>query len=43
MADVAPFADGFDAVEVNDRDDGQSAVLAAKLLREFVYRHAAKA
>ncbi|PSP63931.1 agmatinase [Halobacteriales archaeon QH_8_67_27] len=41
VADVAPFADGFDAVEVNDRDDGQSAVLAAKLLREFVYRHAA--
>jgi agmatinase len=28
-------------VEVNDRDDGQSAALAGKLLREFVYRHAA--
>ena len=37
---VAPFADGFDVVEVNDRDDGQAAVLAAKLLRAFVYAHA---
>jgi len=33
--------DGFDVVEVNDRDDGQAAVLAAKLLRAFVYAHAA--
>jgi agmatinase len=40
--EVAPAADGFDVVEVNDRDDGQSAVLAAKILREFVYRHAAE-
>jgi agmatinase len=31
---------GFDAVEVNDRDDGQSAALAGKLLREFVYADA---
>ncbi|WP_226023175.1 arginase family protein [Halomicrobium salinisoli] len=38
---VAPRAVGFDVVEVNDRDDGQAAVLAAKLLRAFVYAHAA--
>ncbi|ELY33327.1 arginase family protein, partial [Haloferax volcanii] len=38
---VAPHADGFDVVEVNDRDDGQAASLAAKLLREFVFAHAA--
>ncbi|WP_058825690.1 agmatinase [Haloferax sp. Q22] len=38
---VAPHADGFDVVEVNDRDDGQAASLAAKLLREFVFSHAA--
>ncbi|WP_435099419.1 agmatinase [Halarchaeum sp. P4] len=37
---VAPHASGFDIVEVNDRDDGQAAVLAAKLLREFVFAHA---
>lgn len=37
---VAPYADGFDVVEVNDRDDGQAAALAAKLLRTFVYAHA---
>jgi agmatinase len=37
---VAPAADGFDVVEVNDRDDGQTAALAAKLLRTFVYEHA---
>ena len=37
---VAPHAVGFDVVEVNDRDDGQAAVLAAKLLREFVFAHA---
>ncbi|MFB6073649.1 MAG: arginase family protein [Haloarculaceae archaeon] len=37
---VAPHAVGFDAVEVNDRDDGQAATLAAKLLRAFVYAHA---
>jgi len=28
-------------VEVNDRDDGQAAALAGKLLREFVQSHAA--
>ncbi|MFA1612362.1 arginase family protein [Halobellus rubicundus] len=37
---VAPRAAGFDVVEVNDRDDGQAASLAAKLCREFVYAHA---
>ena len=38
---VAPYAVGFDIVEVNDRDDGQTAALAGKLLREFIYTHAA--
>ncbi|WP_020221963.1 arginase family protein, partial [Halarchaeum acidiphilum] len=37
---VAPHASGFDVVEVNDRDDGQAATLAAKLLRDFVFAHA---
>ncbi|PSQ16260.1 agmatinase [Halobacteriales archaeon QS_8_69_26] len=37
---VAPHAAGFDVVEVNDRDDGQAAALAGKLLREFVHSHA---
>ncbi|QGA81712.1 arginase family protein [Halomicrobium sp. LC1Hm] len=37
---VAPHAVGFDVVEVNDRDDGQAAVLAGKLLRSFVFAHA---
>jgi agmatinase len=37
---VAPRAVGFDVVEVNDRDDGQAATLAAKLLRAFVYARA---
>lgn len=37
---VAPLADGFDVVEVNDGDDGQAPVLAAKLLRAFVFAHA---
>ena len=37
---VAPSTVGFDVVEVNDRDDGQAATLAAKLLRAFVYAHA---
>jgi agmatinase len=40
---VAPAAVGFDVVEVNDRDDGQAASLGAKLLREFVFSHAASA
>ena len=38
---VAPSCTGFDVVEVNDRDDGQAAALGGKLLREFVYAHAA--
>ncbi|WP_284013114.1 arginase family protein [Halobaculum litoreum] len=38
---VAPHCVGVDAVEVNDRDDGQAAALAGKLLREAVYSHAA--
>ncbi len=37
---VAPHCEGFDIVEVNDRDDGQAALLGAKLLRAFVYAHA---
>jgi agmatinase len=37
---VAPAAVGFDVVEVTDRDDGQAATLAAKLLRAFVFAHA---
>jgi agmatinase len=37
---VAPACVGFDVVEVNDRDDGQAATLAAKLLRAFVFAHA---
>ncbi|GAB7094113.1 agmatinase [Halolamina litorea] len=37
---VAPHAVGFDTVEVNDRDDGQAAALAGKLLKEFVLSHA---
>jgi agmatinase len=39
---LAPQSVGFDVVEVNDRDDGQAATLAAKLLRAFVYAHAAE-
>lgn len=38
---VAPHTVGFDLVEINDRDDGQAAALGGKLLREFVYTHAA--
>ena len=37
---AAPHVEGFDVVEVNDRDDGQAASLAAKLCRAFVYAHA---
>jgi agmatinase len=40
---IAPHADGFDAVEVNDRDDGQAATLAGHLLRAFVFAHADRA
>lgn len=38
---LAPQTVGIDFVEVNDRDTGQAAVLAGKLLREFVFTHAA--
>ncbi|MGM0604262.1 MAG: agmatinase [Halobacteriota archaeon] len=38
---VAPACEGFDVVEVNDRDHGEAAALAGKLLRTFVYHHAA--
>ena len=34
---LAPHAAGLDVVEVNDRDDGQAAVLAGRLVRGFVY------
>ena len=37
---VAPSAVGFDVVEVNDRDHGQTASLGGKLLQEFVFSHA---
>ena len=40
VRELAPACAGFDVVEVNDRDDGQAAVLAAKLLRAFVFAHA---
>jgi agmatinase len=40
VRELAPAVEGFDVVEVNDRDDGQAATLAAKLLRRFVYDHA---
>ena len=40
VREVAPYADGFDLVEVTDRDDGQASVLGAKLLRAFVFAHA---
>ncbi|WP_222916681.1 agmatinase [Natrinema sp. SYSU A 869] len=40
VREVAPHASGFDVVEVNDRDDGQAAALAAKLVREFVFSNA---
>lgn len=37
---IAPQAAAFDIVEVNDRDNGEAAMLAAKLLRAFVFAHA---
>lgn len=37
---VAPACCGFDVVEVNDRDHGQAAGLAAKLCRAAIYAHA---
>lgn len=38
---IAPEAVGADIVEVNDRDEGEAATLAAKLVREFILTHAA--
>jgi agmatinase len=38
---IAPHAVGFDVVEVTDADTGETATLAAKLLRRFVHDHAA--
>ena len=38
---IAPQAAAFDVVEVSDRDNGEAALLAAKLVRAFVYAHAA--
>ncbi|MFC7167567.1 agmatinase [Halospeciosus flavus] len=40
VADLAPQSVAFDVVEVNDRDDGQAALLGGKLLRDFVFAHA---
>jgi agmatinase len=37
---IAPRSVGFDVVEVADGDAGETATLAAKLLRRFVYDHA---
>ena len=41
VREIAPACAGADFVEVNDRDDGQAAALAGKLLRTFVFAHAA--
>lgn len=38
---VAPSVVGADIVEVNDRDAGQTATLAAKLVRRLIFTHAA--
>ncbi len=40
VAELAPAVVGADVVEVNDRDEGQAATLAAKLVRRLVYSHA---
>lgn len=40
ITQLAPSCVGFDIVEVNDRDHGQAATVAGKLLRRFVYDHA---
>jgi agmatinase len=40
---VAPHAVGADLVEITDADEGQTAALGAKLLREFVYAREATA
>lgn len=38
---VAPRVVGADVVEVNDRDEGRTATLAAKLVRRLIFQHAA--
>lgn len=38
---VSPSIVGTDVVEVTDRDHGQTATLAAKLVRELIHSHAA--
>lgn len=40
LHELAADVVGFDIVEITDRDDDQTATLAAKLLREFVFAHA---
>lgn len=37
VRELAPRAQGFDVVEVNDRDDGQAPALGAKVVRDFVF------
>lgn len=37
---LAPALVGADVVEVNDRDDGQTATLAATLVRRMIHQHA---
>ncbi len=39
---VAPGLVGADVVEVTDRDHGQTATLAAKLVRHLIYTHASE-
>ena len=36
---LAPQAVGFDYVEVAPNDSGQTAAVAAQLVREFIARH----
>lgn len=40
LTELAPALVGADVVEVNDRDDGQTATLAAKLVRRLIFSHA---
>lgn len=41
VSQVAPCIVGADVVEVNDRDTGQAALVAAKLVRRLIFAHAA--
>jgi agmatinase len=36
---LAPYAAGFDYVEVAPFDSGQTAAVAAQMVREFIARH----